>query len=101
MEIGQFELFILVFRQCWYHNWRQVFLSSKVLCCIDQLIHHAHKLVEICLTHRKFLYQSELFVVIFLEKFEFDVQVTGNIFGPATSSKYVLAFAKVHIVGTS
>ena len=96
-SVSQFELFIHVFGHCWYQHWRQVFLSTKV-CCNDHLIPQSHELVEICLSHCKILYQSEIFVVIFLEKIEFYTQVNGIIFGPRKSSISVLAFAKVHIV---
>ena len=99
--VSQFELFINVFGHCRYQHWHQIFLSSKVFCCIDQLITQWHKLVEICLSQSKILEQSELFLVIFLEYFEFYIQVVVIVFGPTKPSKSVLTFAKVHIVGTS
>ena len=58
-------------------------------------------MVEIFLSHCNILDQSELFLVIFLENFEFYIQVVGIVFGPKKSSKSVLTFAKVHIVGTT
>ena len=99
--LSQFELFIHVFWHCRYHHWRQIFLSSKVLCRIDQQIPQSHKLVEIRFSHCKILDQSDFFVVIFLEYFEFYIQVIGIVFWPRKSSKSVLIFAKVHIVDTS
>ena len=84
-----------------YQHWAQIFLSSKVFGCIDQLIRQSQKLVEICSSHCKILDQSELFVVIFREYIEFYIQVVGVVFGPKKSSKSVLTFAKVLIVGTS
>ena len=69
--VSQFEWFIHVFGQWRYQHWGQIFHSSKVFCCIDHLIPQPHKLFEIRLSHCKILDQSELFVVIFLENFEF------------------------------
>ena len=99
--VSLFELFIHVSGKCRYHYWGQLFLSSKVSCCIDQLIPQWHKIVEISLSHCKILDQSELFLVIFPEYFEVYIQVVGIVFGPRKLSKSVLTFAKVHIVGTS
>ena len=45
--------------------------------------------------------QSELFLVIFPEYFEFYIQKVGIVFGPKKLSKSVLTFAKVHIVNLS
>ena len=47
------------------------------------------------------LCQLKLFVFVPFEHFEFHVQVVERIFGPRNSSKPVLAFIKVHIVGAS
>ena len=58
-------------------------------------------MVEISLSHCKILYQSELFVVIFLENFDFYVPVIGIIYGTKKQSKSVLALTVVQIVGTS
>ena len=99
--VSQFELFIHVFRHCRYQHCGRIFFSSKVFCCLDQLIPQSHKLVEICLTHCKILDQSKLFLVTFLEYFEVYIQVVGIVFGPRNLSKSNLTFAKVHIVGTS
>ena len=99
--VSQFELFIHVLGQCSYQHWGQCFLSSEVFCCNDQLIPQLHKLIAICLSRCKFLYQLELFVVIFLENIEFYIQLIGILLGPRKSTKSVLPFAKVHIVGTS
>ena len=99
--VSQFELFIHVFGQYKYQYWGQILFSSKVFCCIDQLIPQSRELVEICLSHLKILDQSELFLVIFPEYFEFFLQLVGIVFGPRKLSKSVLAFLKVHIVGTS
>ena len=99
--LRQFELFIHVFGHCRYQHWLQTFFSSKVFCCIDELIPQSHKLVEICLSHCKILDQSELFILISLEYFEFYIQGFGILFGPRKSSGSVLTFAKVYIVGTS
>ena len=41
------------------------------------------------------------FVFNFLGHFEFHLQVVERIFGPRTSSKSVLTFTKVHIVGAN
>ena len=62
--VSQFELFIHVFGHCRYQHWVQLFFSSKLFCCNDQLIPQSHKLFEICLSHCSFLDQSELFLVI-------------------------------------
>ena len=67
--VSQFELFIHMFGLFRYQHWGQIFLSSKVFCCIDQLIPQSQKLVEICLSYCKILDQSELFLVIFPEYF--------------------------------
>ena len=77
------------------------FLSIKVFRCNDQLIPQSHQLDEICLSRYKILNQSDLFVVIFLENFEFYIQLIGMIFGLRKFSKSFLAFAELHIVGTS
>ena len=47
------------------------------------------------------LYKSELFVVIFLENFEFYIQRFGIILGPRNSSMLVLEFVKDHKIDTS
>ena len=99
--VSQIELFIHVSGHCRYQHGGQIFLSSNVFCCIDQLIPQSRKLIEICFSHCKILDQSELFLVIFPEYFEFYIQVVGIVFGPKQLSKSVLTFAKVHIVGTS
>ena len=99
--VSQFELFIHVFALCSYQHWGQIFLSGKVCCCIDKLIPQKQKLAENYFSHCKILDQSELFVVVFLEYFEFHTQVVGIIFGQLKSSRSVLKFAKVHIVRTS
>ena len=91
--VSHFELFIPVFGHCRYQHWGQIFLFSKVSCCIDQLIPQSQKLVEICLSYCTFLDQSELFVVIFLEYIEFYIQVVGIVFGPREMSKSVLTSA--------
>ena len=44
---------------------------------------------------------SHIFVFIFLEHFEFHVQVMERILRPRNSSKSVLTFTKVYIVGAS
>ena len=69
--VSQFELSNHVLGLCWYQHWGQVFLSSKIFCCNDQLIPRSIKRAEIRLCQCKILYQSELFVVVFLENFEF------------------------------
>ena len=99
--VSQFELFIHVSGHCRYQHCGQIFLSSKVFCCIDQPVPQSQKLVEICLSHCKILDESELFLVIFPEYFEFYIQVVGIVFGPKKLSKSVLTIAKVHIVGSS
>ena len=99
--MSQFELFIHVFGHCRYQHWGQIFFYSKFVCWIDQLIPQSHKLVEICFSHCKILDQSELFLVIFPEYFEFYIQVVGIVFGQRKLSKSVLTFAKVQIVCTS
>ena len=99
--VSQFELFIHVSGHCSYQHLGQIFLFSKVFRCIDQLIPHSHKLVEICYSHSKTLDQSEFLVVMSPENFEFYIKVVGNVFGPRKLSKSVFTFAKVHIVGTS
>ena len=96
-----FQLFIHVYRQCWNHHCKQVFVPKKILCSDDQLIPQSLKLVDIFLSHRKFFNQSELFVVTFFENFELRIQVFAFIFGPNKLSKSVVAFAKIHRVGTS
>ena len=63
--VSQFEIFNHVFGFCWYQQWRQVFLSTKVLYYDDQLIPQSHELVEIGLSLCKILYESELFDVFF------------------------------------
>ena len=98
--VSQFELFIHVFGHCRYQHWGQIFLSSKIFCCIDQVIPQSIKLVKIRFSHCKTLDQSELLVVIFLKYLEFYVQVVGIIFGPKKLSNSVLTFVKVNIVGT-
>ena len=80
--VSHFEWFIYVFGHCRYQHWGQMFFSSKVFCCIDQLIPESQKLVEICLCHCKILDQSELFLVIFPEYFESYIQVVRIVFGP-------------------
>ena len=99
--MSQFELFIHVLGYCRYQHWGQVFLSSTVFCCNEQPIPQSQKLVEICVSHCKILDRSDLFILIFLENFEFYIQVNGLIFWPIKISKSILAFAKVHIVGTN
>ena len=69
--VSHFELFIHVFGHFRCQHWRQVFFSSKVFQCKDQLIPQSRKFVEICLSHCKILDQSELFVVIFLKSSNF------------------------------
>ena len=96
---SQFELTIHVFGQIWYHNRRQVFPSNKIFCCNDQLILQSHKLVDIFLCHCRIMYQSEFFVVIFLQNFEFYIQLIGITFVPRKLSKSVLAFVKILIIG--
>ena len=96
--VSQCELFFHVFGPCGYQHWGKILFSSKVFCCIDQLIPQSHQLIEICLSHCKILDQSELFLVFFPENFEFYIQVVGIVFGPRKLSKSVLTFAKVHIV---
>ena len=91
--VSHFELFIPVFGHGRYQQWGQIFLSSQVFYCIDLLIPQSHKLVEICLSHCKILDQSELSVVIFLEYFQFYIQVLGIVFGPKKISKSVLTVA--------
>ena len=99
--VSHFELLVHVFGHCRYKHLGQNFLSSKFFCFIDQLIPQSHELVKICFSYCKILDQSELFVVIFLEYFEFYNQVVRIIFGLRKLSKSVLTFDKVHIVGTS
>ena len=99
--VRQFVMFNHVFGHCRYQHCCQIFLCSKVFCCIDQLIPQLHQLVKIRLSHCKNLDKSELFVVIFPEYFGFYNQVVGITFGRRKSSKSVLTFAKVQIVGTS
>ena len=99
--VSQFEFLTQAFGHCRYHHCGQTFLSIKFLCCIHQLIPQSQKLPEIRLSHCKILNKLELFVVIFLENFEFYIQVVEIFFGSRKLSKSFLAFAKVHIVGTS
>ena len=99
--LSQFQLFIHVFGHCRYQHWGQVFLSSKIFWCNDELIPQSYKLVEICLSHCKILDRLEHFVVHFVENIEFYIQDVAIFFGPRNSSKSVLTFAKVHIVGTT
>ena len=77
--MSQFDLFIHVLRYCWYQHWGQVFLSSKLFCCNDQLIPQSTKLAEIWFSHCELLYQSELFVVIFPENFKFYIQLESSL----------------------
>ena len=99
--VRMFELFIHVFRHLRYQHWGKVFLSNKILCCNDQLIPHSNRMVGICLSHCKMLHQWELFVVAFLEVFEFYIELFRIILLPRRLSKFVLAFAKVNMVGKS
>ena len=64
-----------------YERWRRVFLSTKVFCSKDQLIRQSLELFEICFSYCQILYQSEFFPVVFLENFEFHIQLVGIIFG--------------------
>ena len=99
--VNQFELFIHVLGHFKFHHWIQVFFSSKVFCSRDQRIPESHELVGICVFHCKNVYKSKIFVVIFLENFEFYIQLVGNFFGLRNSSKSVLAFATILVLGTS
>ena len=78
----QFELFIHVFGHCWYHIWRQVFLSIKAFCSNDQQIPQSHEQGELCFSHCEIWYQSDIFVAIFRENFEFYIQVIGLLLRP-------------------
>ena len=51
--VRQFEFFNYVFGHCCNQHWRQVFLSTKVCCCNDQLTPQSHELVAICVSHCK------------------------------------------------
>ena len=99
--VSHVEVFIDVSGHCRCQHRGQIFFSSKFFCCIGQLIPQSQKLFKIRLSLCKILDQSELFVVIFLEYFEFYIHVTRIIFGPKKLSKIVLTIAKNHIVGTS
>ena len=99
--VSQFELFIYVFGDCWCQHREQVFLSTEIFCCNDQLIPQAHEMVEICISHCKILDHAKVYVVIFLEHLKFYIQVIGIVFGPKKLTKSVLTFWKVHIGGTS
>ena len=78
--VSQIELSFHVFGQYWYHNCRPFFHSIKIFCCNDQLISQSNKLVEVCFSHCKTLYQSELFVVIVPENLQFFILVFGITF---------------------
>ena len=99
-RVSQFELFIHVFEHSWYEHWWQVFFSTKVFRCNDQLIVQAVELVEICFSHCKFLNQVRIYVVVFLQHFKFYIQVIGINLRPRKSTKSVLTFSKVHQVCT-
>ena len=99
--LSQLDLFNHVFGYCWYQHWRQIFLSAKLISFNKQLILQSNELFKMCLFYSKVLYQSDICVVIFLENIGFYIQVTGIIFGHKNVSKFVLVFAKVHIVGKS
>ena len=57
------------------------------------MIPQSQKLIEICFSPCGILYQSEIYVVVFLDKFEFYIQENEIFFGPKKTSKCVLAFA--------
>ena len=98
--MSQFEFIIHVFGHCWYLCRWQNLLPVKVYCCNGQLITHLHELVENRLCHYKILIQSKIFVVLFLENFEFYIQVVGVVFvGPKKTPKSVSTTSKVYIVG--
>ena len=92
---------IQVIGHWWDHHYRQAFLSTKVFCCNDQLIPQSYKLVETCLSLSKILNQAKVFVVIFVDHFEFYEELIGITFAPGKLSKFVCTFSKVYIVGTS
>ena len=75
--VSQFELFIHVFGHCRYHYRGHIFLSSKVFCCIDQLVPQSHKLVQICLSCCKIVDQLELLVVTFLVHLELYIRIVA------------------------
>ena len=90
------ELFIYVFGTSLYQQWGQLFLSTKFICCNDQLILQAHELLEtvspivIIWTRRKSLLLSFLNTL----------SLTSNRWNPFWIN-FVLTFSKIHIVGTS
>ena len=66
----------------------------------DQVVPQSQYLVEIWPPSCKILYQSEVFVVIFLQNSKFYIQVVGVVFRPKKLSKSVLTFSNVYLVGT-
>ena len=48
------------FGHYWFEHCRQVFLSTTVFCCNDQLIAQPHELVEICLYVLRFVNMQKL-----------------------------------------
>ena len=71
--VSQFELFIHGFWLCWYRHWGQVFLPNKsFFAAITSWV--------LCFSHCKFLKQSELFNVVFLQNLEIYIQVIGFVF---------------------
>ena len=65
--VSQFDLFFHVFVACWYQYWKQVLLFTEVFRCLAQLFPQSLELVENCYSHCKVVYQSDIFVVTFLE----------------------------------
>ena len=90
-----------VFGPCRYKQWEQVLLFNKMLYSKDQLNPQSYELIAISLFYCRILYHLENFVVSIFENIEFYIQVTGILFGRGKSSKSVLAFTEVPIVGTS
>ena len=57
-------------------------------------------MVAVCFFQYKILYQSKIFVVVFIENFVVYIQVVENKLEPRELSKSVLTFCKDYRVGT-
>ena len=100
--VNRLQLLLHVLGQCRLKNWRQILICEKIVCCNNYLFSLSNKLVEISFSHWNVLSQSKFCIFVFsLEHFQLSIQIVGVIFGPGKSSKSVLTFDKVHLVGKS